>query len=40
MTKVVEAHRWQVGSLEEFVEPVRHVRSVGQRAALAWEHQV
>ena len=40
MTKVVETHRWQVGPLEEFVEPVRDVWSVGERSTLAWEHQV
>src|SRR5450759_1696615 len=40
MAKVVKAHWWQLCSLEEFVEPVRHVRSVGESAAFTWEHQV
>lgn len=40
MPKVVEAHRWQVSTLEEFVEAVRDVGSVGERAALAWEDEV
>src|SRR5690348_2948667 len=36
----MESHRWQAGSFEEPMEPMRDVRSVRERAESTWENQV